>query len=133
LKDISRRVGDDDISRSLEAIVNIRIEMDEERKMARSLEKEENRMAEERKAVMDERMAVSQERLAVTEEWKVSMEERRVAMEKTLRLMEQEKHLFFTDTSNLDGKQKEYINLCRDHVLAQKRMMRGWQCPKSRQ
>jgi hypothetical protein len=30
------------------------------------------------------------------------------------------------DTRNLDGKQKEYINLMRDQVLAQKRMMGGY-------
>jgi hypothetical protein len=42
----------------------------------------------------------------------VAMEERKVAMEETLWLMGQEKNLFFM-----------YINLCRDQVLAQKRMM----------
>jgi hypothetical protein len=91
-KEKGRRAGDDEISKSLEAIVNVRKEMAEERKMARSLEKKENRLAEERKAVMDERMAAAQGRS--TEQRKVAMEERKVAMEETLRLMEQEKIFF---------------------------------------
>jgi hypothetical protein len=37
--------------------------------------------------------------------------------------VEYEKNLFFMDTSNLDEKQKEYINLMCDQVSAQKRMM----------
>jgi hypothetical protein len=50
----------------------------------------------------------------------VATKERKVAMGETLRLMEQEKNLFFMDRSNLDDKQKEYVNLCRDQVSAQK-------------
>jgi hypothetical protein len=37
--------------------------------------------------------------------------------------MEHEKNLMFMDTRKLDDRQKEYINLMRDQVLAQKRVM----------
>jgi hypothetical protein len=74
MKEKGRGSGDGDISRSLEAIVNVRKRMAEERKLARGLEKKEKRLAEERKVAMDER-------LAATKESKVIMEERKVAME----------------------------------------------------
>jgi hypothetical protein len=72
---------------------------------------------------MVERMEAAQERLAAMEEQNIYMEERKVAMEETLRLMEQKKNLFFMDTSNFDEKQKEYINLCCDQLLEQRRLM----------
>jgi hypothetical protein len=56
-------------------------------------------------------------------EGRVELEEKKVAMEENQRLVEYEKILFFIDTSNLYDKQKEYINLMRDQVLAQQRMM----------
>jgi hypothetical protein len=111
MKEKGRRTRDDVISRSFEAIVNVRKEMPEERKITRRMEKEENQLAEERMTAMDERMTATQERLVATEE-------RKVVMKKTLRLMEQDRNIFFMDTSNLDDKQKEYFNLCHDHVLA---------------
>jgi hypothetical protein len=37
--------------------------------------------------------------------------------------VEEERKLFFMDTSNMDEMQKEYINLARDEVLAKKRML----------
>jgi hypothetical protein len=69
-----QRTGDDDVSRSLEGIVNVQKEMAEERKHARSKEMEENWLAGERKPSMDERLAAT--------------EKRKAAMEETLSLME---------------------------------------------
>jgi hypothetical protein len=37
--------------------------------------------------------------------------------------VEEERKLFFMDISNMDERQKEYINLARDKVLAKKRML----------
>jgi hypothetical protein len=34
--------------------------------------------------------------------------------------VEEERKLFYIDTSNMDERQKEYINLARDEVLAKK-------------
>jgi hypothetical protein len=47
-------------------------------------------------------------------------------MEETLRVMESEKNFMFMNTSEMDVKQKEYVELMHDHVLAQKRMMGGY-------
>ena len=41
-------------------------------------------------------------------------------------LMEEERNLFAIDTSNMDERQKEYINLARDEVLAKRRMMTNY-------
>lgn len=57
------------------------------------------------------------------EEKKVATEERKVAMEEHQRLLEEERKLFFMDTSNMDERQKEYINLARDEVLEKKRKL----------
>jgi hypothetical protein len=43
-------------------LVNVSKETTDERKIARSLEKEENRLAKERKVEVDERMAATDER-----------------------------------------------------------------------
>ena len=91
-KEKGKRTGDDDIKNSLDAIVNARKEMAEERKMMRAKEAEEKKMN----------------------------------MEETLRVMESEKNLMFMNTSEMDVKQEEYVELMRDHVLAQKRMMGGY-------
>jgi hypothetical protein len=40
--------------------------------------------------------------------------------------MEHEKNLMLMNTSNLDEKQKQYIDLCHDQVLSQKSMMGGY-------
>jgi hypothetical protein len=125
-KDKGKKAGDIDIEKSLLAMVNVIKDMSDERKVARSKEMEENRAAKERRREMEERNTVAQERLAAIEERKVAMEEKKAAVDETLHLMEQEKNIFFMDTRNLDGKQKEYINLMRDQVLAQKRMMGGY-------
>jgi hypothetical protein len=37
--------------------------------------------------------------------------------------VEEERKLFLMDTSHMDEKQKEYINLARDEVLAKKRLL----------
>ncbi|KAK1682987.1 hypothetical protein QYE76_043835 [Lolium multiflorum] len=69
-----KKDGDDDIKKSLDAIVNARKDMAEERKIERS-------------AAMYERWAATEERLAV-------VEERKVAMEEAHPLAEHEKSLF---------------------------------------
>ena len=38
-------------------------------------------------------------------------------------MLEWEKYFFFMDTSTLDEKQKEYVNLAREEVFVQKRAM----------
>ena len=57
---------------------------------------------------------------------RVAAEERRIALEeKKNEMMEHEKYLFFMDTSRLDERQKEYVNLCHDQLLMKKKMMGG--------
>ncbi|KAM0882397.1 hypothetical protein ACQ4PT_032328 [Festuca glaucescens] len=102
-----KKTGDDDIKKAMEAMVNARKEATEERRLCRMKE------------------SADEERRIAAEERKVVLEEKKMAMEEKLRLMEHEKHLFFMDTSILDEKQKEYINLCRHQFLAQKRLMGG--------
>jgi hypothetical protein len=118
-KEKGKRTGDDDIKKSLDAIVNARKEMDKDRKMMRDKEAEERTAAEER------RMAAEERRVAV-EERKLALEEKKMNMEETLRVMESEKNFMFMNTSEMDVKQKEYVELMHDHVLAQKRMMGGY-------
>nr|XP_020193284.1 dnaJ homolog subfamily C member 7 homolog [Aegilops tauschii subsp. strangulata] len=69
--------------------------------------------------------AAVEERRVAAEERKVALEEKKLAMEERTRLLEWEKYLFFMDTSTLDEKQKEYVNLAREEVLVQKRAMVG--------
>jgi hypothetical protein len=89
----------------MEAIVKARKQANEERRVARSQE------------------LAAEERRVAAEERKVALEEKKLAMEEQAGLLEWEKYLFFIDTSNFDERQKEYINLCRDQILMQKRMM----------
>jgi hypothetical protein len=60
------------------------------------------------------------ERMADKEERKLALEEKKVANDEHQRLVEEERKLFFMDTSNMDERQKEYINLAHDEVLAKK-------------
>ena len=83
--------------------------------MARSLEAE----AKARRTALEERMAAAEER-------KVTLEEKKVAMEEHQRLVEEERELFFKDTSKMDERQKEYVNLARDEVLVKKRALANY-------
>jgi hypothetical protein len=60
------------------------------------------------------------------EERMVALEEKKVENAEHERLVEEDMKLFCTDTSNMDEKQKEYINLARDEVLAKKRLMANY-------
>jgi hypothetical protein len=92
-----RKSGDDDIKKAMEAMVSARKEYTEEKR----LEKAMVSAAEERRLALDEK----------------------ISMVEYARVMAQEKELFLMDTSNLDERQNEYFNLCRDDVLVKKRMM----------
>nr|XP_051221544.1 co-chaperone protein p23-1-like [Lolium perenne] len=72
---------------------------------------------------MEARRAALEERLAANEERKLALEEKKQANEEHLRLVEEERKLFLMDTSNLDERKNEYINLARDEVLAKKRLL----------
>ncbi|KAE8775560.1 Tyrosine N-monooxygenase [Hordeum vulgare] len=99
----------------MEAIVKSRKEANEVKLMART----QYATAEGRRLAVEERRMVVEER-------KVALEEKKLIMEERIRLLEWEKYLFFImDTSILDKKQKEYVNLAREEVLVQKRGMRG--------
>jgi hypothetical protein len=88
------------------------LQANEERKLARNLEHD----VEARRVALEERIAANEERRLVLEEKKVANEEHQ-------RLVEEERKLFFMDTSNMDERQKVYINLARDEVLAKIRMV----------
>jgi hypothetical protein len=70
---------------------------------------------------MDARRAALEERLAANKERKLALDKKELANEEHLRLVEEERKLFLMDTSNLDERQNEYINLARDEVLAKKK------------
>ncbi|KAK1607270.1 hypothetical protein QYE76_030943 [Lolium multiflorum] len=93
-------------------MVTARQQANEDMEVARSLEAE----AEARRVALEERMAAAEER-------KLTLEEKKVAMEEHQHLVEEERRLFCIDTSNMDERQKDYINLARDEVSAKKRMM----------
>ena len=65
----------------------------------------------------------AKERRVAAEERKVALKERKVSNEERTRLLEWEKYLFFMVTSTLNEAQKEYVNLAREEVLIQKRVM----------
>ena len=50
-------------------------------------------------------------RRVAAEERRIVLEEKKIEMEEQARMMEHEKYLFFMDTSRLDERQKEYVNL----------------------
>ncbi|KAE8767666.1 Alternative oxidase 1a, mitochondrial [Hordeum vulgare] len=107
-----KRKGDDELTNAMEAIVKARKEASEVRKMARNQD-----------AATDERRLAAEERRVAAEERKMALEERKVGMEERVKLLEWEKHLFFLDTSLFNDAQKEYVNLAREEVLIQKRVM----------
>nr|XP_051190157.1 uncharacterized protein LOC127303467 [Lolium perenne] len=111
-----RKAGDDDIAMAMERIANARLQANEDRKMQRNLEKEAMDAIEARRAALEERIAANEER-------KLALEEKRQASEEYARLAEEERKLFLMDTSHMDERQKEYINLLRDEVLAKKRVL----------
>jgi hypothetical protein len=104
-----KKAEDDDIAIAMDRIANARLQANEDMKLARSLEHE----VEVRRAALEERIAANEER-------RLALEEKKVANEEHQRLVEEERKLFFMDTSNMDERQKEYINLSRDEVLAKK-------------
>jgi hypothetical protein len=107
-----KKVGDDDITIAMDRIANTRLQANEYRKLARNLEHK----VEAQRAALEERLAANEER-------RLALEEKKSANEEHQRLVEEERKLFFMDTSNMDERQKEYINLARDEVLAKKRML----------
>jgi hypothetical protein len=111
-----KKAGDDDIAIPMERIANARLQANEDRKVTRNLEKEAMDAMEARRATLEER-------LAATEERKLALEEKKQANEEHLRLVEEERKIFLIDTSHMDERQKEYINLARDEVLAKKRLL----------
>ncbi|KAK1603679.1 hypothetical protein QYE76_027352 [Lolium multiflorum] len=111
-----KKAGDDDIAMAMERIANARLQANEDRKMQRNLEKEAMDAIEARRAALEERIAANEER-------KLALEEKRQATEEQARLAEEERKLFLMDTSHMDERQKEYINLLRDEVLAKKRLL----------
>jgi hypothetical protein len=116
-KDIKgKKAGDDDIAIAMERIANSRLQANEDRKVARNLEKEAMDAMEARRAALEERLAANEER-------KLALDEKRQANEEHLRLVEEERKLFLMDTTHMDERQKEYINLARDEVLAKKRLL----------
>jgi hypothetical protein len=70
---------------------------------------------------------------AVAEDVKLALEEKKVANEEHQRLVEEERKLFCIDTYNMDERQKEYINLVCDEVLANylKAQSEGMNAPMS--
>ncbi|KAE8782425.1 putative receptor protein kinase ZmPK1 [Hordeum vulgare] len=113
-KEKKKRKGDDELTIAMEAIVNARKEANEVTKMARNQD-----------ATVEVRRLAAEERRVAAEERKVALKEKKLVMEERTRLLEWEKSLIFMDTSTLDEKQKEYVNLAREEVLVQKRGMRG--------
>lgn len=98
-KEKAKRCADEDIKSSLDAIMVVRKEMAEERKMMKKQEMKELHATEERKAA-------AEERLAVAEELKAQVEDKKVAMEELRRAEEREDKLMFMDTSGMTEKQK---------------------------
>jgi hypothetical protein len=116
-KDIKgKKAGDDDIAIVMERIANARLQANKDRKVARNLEKEAMDGMEARRAALEERLAANEER-------KLALEETKLANEEHVRLVGEERKLFLMDTSHMDERQKEYINLARDEVLAKKRLL----------
>jgi hypothetical protein len=94
----------------MDRIANARLQENEDSKVARNLEQE-----------VEARWAALEERLAANNKRKLALE-KKLANKEHERLVEEERKLFFMDTSNMDEKQKEYINLACDEMLAKKRI-----------
>jgi hypothetical protein len=107
-KEKGKKSGDDDIAKAMDRMANARLEYNKDKKLA-----------EARRVALEERMAAAEER-------RLALEEKKVAGAEQACLMEEERNLFAIDTSNMDERQKEYINLARDEVLAKKRMMANY-------
>nr|XP_051197187.1 uncharacterized protein LOC127310564 [Lolium perenne] len=107
------KARDDDIEISMDRITNAKLQANEDRKVARNLEKE----------AMEARRAALEERLAANEERKLALEEKKQANEEHLRLVEEERNLFLMDTFNLNERQKKCINFAHDEVLIKKRLL----------
>nr|XP_051221707.1 uncharacterized protein LOC127339957 [Lolium perenne] len=114
-KEKAKKGGDDDIKASLSAIMLARKEMADDRKMLKKQEIDELRVAEERKAAAEERMAA-------VEELKAQVENKKVTMEELRREQEREDKLMFMDNNGMSEKQKQYIEMCRDQLMAKKQM-----------
>jgi hypothetical protein len=110
-----KKAGDDDIAIAMERLANARFQANEDCKIARNLEKEAMDVMEAQRAALEERLAANEER-------KLALEEKKQANEEHLRLVKEERKIFLMDTSHMDERQKEYINLARDEVLAKKRL-----------
>jgi hypothetical protein len=104
-----KKARDYDIAIAMDRIANARFQANEDRKVARNLEQE----VEVRRSALEERLATNMER-------KLALEERKLANEEHQRLVEEERKLFFMDSYNMDERQKEYIYLAHDEVLAKK-------------
>jgi hypothetical protein len=113
-----KKAEDDDIAIAMERLANARLQANEDRKIARNLDKEAMDVMEARRAALEERLATNEER-------KLALEKKKQANEKHLRLVEEERKLFLMDTFHMDERQKEYINLARDEVLAKKRLLKA--------
>ncbi|KAE8797798.1 putative receptor protein kinase ZmPK1 [Hordeum vulgare] len=110
-KEKKKRKGDDELKNAMEAIVKSRKEANKVRMLARTQD-----------AAAEGRRLATEERRMGDEERKVALEEKKLAMEERTRLLEWEKYLFFImDTSNVDEKQKKYVNFAREEVLVKKR------------
>ncbi|KAE8808969.1 hypothetical protein D1007_14390 [Hordeum vulgare] len=96
--------------------------MNEERKLLKFNELEELKEVAERKAAVEERREASEEMRTTNESRKVAMEEKKLAIEEAKIEMENEQKLMFMDTSKMDEKQRQYIELCCDQVLPKKQM-----------
>jgi hypothetical protein len=94
----------------MDRIANANLQANEDRKLATSLEQE-----------VEAQRAALEERIAANEETRLALEEKKVANKEHQRLVEEERKLFFMDTSNMDERQKKYINLAHDEVLAKKK------------
>jgi hypothetical protein len=100
-----KKSGDDDIAIAMDNMAKARKEYNEDKKEA-----------EARRVALEERLAAAEER-------RMAMEEKKLANEEHQRLLDEERKLFFIHTSNMDERQKEYINLAHDEVLDKKRKL----------
>jgi hypothetical protein len=126
-----KKTRDDDIANAMGRIAKARLQANEDRKLARSLDNE----VEARRAALEESIAANEERRLALEEKKVANEDRRLALEEKKvaneehqRLVEEERKLFLMDTYYMDERQKEYINLAHDEVLAKKNIGNQHEC-----
>ncbi|KAE8796115.1 putative receptor protein kinase ZmPK1 [Hordeum vulgare] len=95
----------------------------ETRKMQKKRRRREEMARDEVTMMTRNQYSTVEERRVAAVERMVALQEKKLAMEERSRLFEWEKNLFFMDTSILDVKQKEYVNLAREEVLVQKRTM----------